>query len=134
MPCPSCEKRLKKHNGVCAEHNQQLVYCTNPDCWLSYVVGCDTYLRNSKSSNCNPPLPEVKNLTETEQQSTLSSQSSLAITPKAPSGVASFGASEDFSIWVKKDITAIEFVESQIVAIQAWLKHEKAKLETEKAS
>jgi len=54
--------------------------------------------------------------------------------PKMPSGVASYGSSDDYSIWVKRDVTSIEFVESQIEAIKAWLKHEKAKLEPEKAS
>ena len=54
--------------------------------------------------------------------------------PIVPSGVATYGASGDYGIWVKKDIDSIEFTETQIEAIKAWLKHEKAKLQPEDAS
>jgi hypothetical protein len=59
---------------------------------------------------------------------------SAAPPTRMPSGVVSYGSSDDYNIWVKKDVTAIEFVETQIAAIQAWLKHEKAKLQPEKTS
>jgi len=48
--------------------------------------------------------------------------------PKVPSGIVCYGSSEDFNIWVRKDITSIEFLESQIEAIKSWLRHEKDKL------
>ncbi len=54
--------------------------------------------------------------------------------PNVPSGVATYGASGDYGIWVKKDIASIEFTETQIEAIKGWLKHEKAKLQPENAS
>jgi hypothetical protein len=58
----------------------------------------------------------------------------IETSPKVPSGVVTYGSSEDYGIWVKKDMVSIEFAESQIEAIKAWLKHEKAKLEPEQAS
>ncbi len=54
--------------------------------------------------------------------------------PSQPSGVVSYGSSDEYNIWVKKDIIAIEFVESQLEAIKAWLKLQKTKLQTEKVS
>jgi hypothetical protein len=61
-------------------------------------------------------------------------QTQLETAPRTPSGVVSYGSSEEYGIWVKKDLVAIEFAESQIEAIKAWLKLQKAKLATEKAS
>jgi hypothetical protein len=57
------------------------------------------------------------------------SQISTEIAPKIPSGVVSFGSSEDYNIWVKKDVASIAFLESQIEAVKAWLKYEKSKIE-----
>lgn len=89
-------------------------------------------LDTSLIKGINPPSPEVKNLTETmENIPTRSAKDSF---PEVPSDVVSYGSSEDYSIWVKKDPEAIEFVESQIEAIKAWLKHQKTKLATEKTS
>ena len=48
----------------------------------------------------------------------------------SPSGTASYGASDTYGIWVKEDLKAIEFLESQIEAIKSWINHEKQKLET----
>jgi len=53
--------------------------------------------------------------------------------PEVPCDIVRYGASDDYSIWVKNDAKAIEFVESQIDAIKAWLKHQKGKLESEKS-
>lgn len=46
----------------------------------------------------------------------------------SPENSVSYGSSEDFGIWVKKDIKAISFLESQIEAIKAWLEHQKSKI------
>jgi hypothetical protein len=67
-------------------------------------------------------------------ESTMVEKTQTEISPRVPSGVVTYGSSEDYGVWVKKDTTSIEFAESQIEAIKAWLKHEKAKLQPEKAS
>jgi hypothetical protein len=71
--------------------------------------------------------------TETSMEHTQPQMPSTT-TPQMPSGVVSYGSSDDYSIWVKRDVTSIEFAESQIDAIKAWLKHEKTKLEPENTS
>jgi len=45
-----------------------------------------------------------------------------------PCEVVSYGSSDDYNIWVKREPQAIEFLESQMEAIKAWLKYQKAKL------
>jgi hypothetical protein len=52
--------------------------------------------------------------------------------PSSPSGTTSYGASDSYGIWVKKDLNSIEFLESQIEAIKSWINHEKKQLETTK--
>lgn len=50
------------------------------------------------------------------------------ISTMSPENSVSYGSSEDFGIWVKKDIKSINFLESQIEAIKAWLEHQKSKI------
>jgi hypothetical protein len=83
---------------------------------------------------CSPPTPSIA--PEEGGRRSEYTQETVRPTPnenppRVPSGVASYGSSEDYSIWVKKDIAAIEFVESQIEAIKSWLEREKSKLQPE---
>lgn len=54
--------------------------------------------------------------------------------PEAPSGTVSYGSSEEYGIWVKKDLVSINFAESQLEAIKAWLQLQKNKLSGEKST
>ena len=81
---------------------------------------------------CFLPTPSIHSEEEgrgAEYMQETNRQTSTETVSKVPSGVACYGSSEDFNIWVRKDIASIEFLESQIEAIKSWLKHEKAKIE-----
>ena len=87
---------------------------------------------------CFPPTTSNLNYEDgrrTEQyMDETQQQTSGAPIPRTPSGTVSYGSSEEYGIWVKKDIVAIEFAETQIEAIKAWLKLQKTKLAPQKAS
>lgn len=81
---------------------------------------------------CFPPTSSILSVEEGRRETytpELARSSSTENIPRIPSGVVSFGSSEDYNIWVKKDVAAIEFVESQIEAIKSWLEREKSKLQ-----
>ena len=87
---------------------------------------------------CFPPTTSNLNYEDgrrTEQyMDETQQQTSGAPIPRTPSGTVSYGSFEEYGIWVKKDIVAIEFAETQIEAIKAWLKLQKTKLAPQKAS
>lgn len=86
---------------------------------------------------CFPLTPSNRNnegSRRIDKQMSELEQNPTSQTPINPTGTVSYGSSEEYGIWVKKDLVAIEFAESQIEAIKSWLKMQKTKLETEKAS
>jgi hypothetical protein len=89
---------------------------------------------------CFPPEPSSISIyddgrgSETVTVEKRFQEAPVECTRVTPGGTVSYGSSEEYGIWVKKDIAAIEFAESQIEAIKAWLKLQKTKVMAEKAS
>jgi hypothetical protein len=102
-----------KFEKVAKIYTESLYYCFPPTTSsLSYEGGrrAEPTMENTQSRPSSEPTSDV------------------------PCDVVNYGSSDDYNIWVKRDQKSIEFAESQIEAIKAWLKHQKAKLQAEKIS